>query len=186
MYKKVNGAQIASSFLFVFLFVSSGISQDKINFTSNERTIIYSVLNQFKVECSHIAALDESKLKDIQNLYQTNREKMTEEQNSCYGEHLSQLVATHNIHKQTCDEITPKKNYGKNKELARLFVNVRKFQSGIRVFHEKLNECLIRNGVDSKGIISFSDFEKNGRLLSKKIREADVQIPFRENSVNYR
>lgn len=144
------------------------------------------MITQFKKECGHIAVLDDTKLREIQNHYQTNRESMSEDIKGCYGEFLSQLVGTHNIHQQTCDEITPKKNYGKDKDLARIFINVRKYQSGIRSYHEKLNECLIRKGAASKDVIAFTDFEKNGRTLSKKIRETNVQMPFRENSVNYR
>lgn len=111
---------------------------------------------------------------------------MSEDHKGCYGEFLSQLVGTHNIHHQTCDEVTPKKSFGRDKDLARLFINVRKYESGIRSYQEKLNECLLRKGANPKDIIAFSDFEKNGRTLSRKIREVNVAQPFKENSVNYR
>lgn len=172
-------------FLLTLFFCSISSAQSQ-RFSSNEKTIISSVIEQFKKECGHIAVLDESKLREIQNFYQTKRDEMSEDIKVCYGEFMSQLVGTHNVHKQTCDEITPKKNYGKDKDLARIFVNVRKYQTGIRSYHEKLNECITRKGGSSKDIVAFTDFEKNGRTLSKKIREVNVTQPFRENSVNYR
>lgn len=144
------------------------------------------MINQYKRECGHIAILDESKLKSIQDFYQSKKDEMSDDVRNCYGEYLSQLVGTHNIHQSTCDEITPKKKFGKDKDLARLFVNVRKYSSGIKVYHEKLNECLVRKGADPKEIIAFTDFERNGRTLSKKIREVNVQMPFKENSGRYR
>lgn len=169
-----------------FVRAQSHAQSQSQRFTPNERVIVNSVVDQFKKECSHIAVLDESKLREIQSFYQNKREAMSEDVKNCYGEFLSQLVGTHNIHKQTCNEITPKKNYGKDKDLARIFVNVRKYHTGIRVYHEKLNECIIRKGGTSREIISFTDFEKNGRTLSKKIREVNLAQPFKENSVNYR
>lgn len=181
-----------NSFAIVFLYFiffntqSLSAAPEDIRFSSNQRIIINSVVDQFKRECGHAAVLDESKLNEIQTFYQNNKETMEEELKACYGEYLSQLVAIHNIHQQTCDEVTPKKNYGKDKDLARLFVNVRKYQTGIRTYHEKLNECLVRKGADAKKIIAITDFEKNGRTLSKKIREVNIEMPFKENSVNYR
>lgn len=183
--RKTIKAVRAKLFLFIFLSSSLACAQG-MRFSANEKIIIYSVVDQFKKECGHIAVLDESKLKEIQNFYQSRRDSMTEDLKGCYGEFLSQLVGTHNIHNQTCNDITTKKNYGKDKDLARIFVNVRKYQSGIRSYHEKLNECLVRKGGTSKDIVSYTDFEKNGRTLSRKIRETNVQMPFRENSVNYR
>jgi hypothetical protein len=176
------------SLLILFISLNSYISKaaDEIQYSENERAIINSVINQFKRECGHTAVLDESKLQEIQDFYQSKRKTMAEELKNCYGEYLSQLVGTHNIHQQTCDEITPKKDFGEDKTLARIFINVRKYQTGIRNYHEKLNECLVRKGAEPKQIIPLTDFEKNGRTLSKKIREVDVQMPFKENAVHYR
>lgn len=175
-----------SKILLLILLVSSLAFAQNQRFSSNERTIINSVIVQFKKECGHIAILDESKLRDIQNFYQTQSNTMIEDVKKCYGEFMSQLVGTHNVHKQTCDEVTPKKSFGKDKDMARIFVNVRKYQTGIRSYHEKMNECILRKGGSSKDIVSYTDFEKNGRTLSKKIREVNVGQPFRENSVEYR
>jgi hypothetical protein len=179
-------SNLAALFFLFFLLSTQIYAADEIRFSSNERTIINSVTNQFKRECGHVTILDESKLKEIQDYFQSNKTQMAEELKACYGEFLSQLVAIHNIHRQTCDEITPKKDFGKDKDLARIFVNVRKYQNGIRTYHEKLNECLTRKGANPKQIIGTTDFEKNGRILSQKIRNIDVQMPFKESSVSYR
>lgn len=173
-------------FIFFFTFAHAQDKTPELRFTPNERVIINSVINQFKRECGHIAVLDEAKIKEIQEYYQSKKDSMVEDQRNCYGEFLSQLVGTHNIHRQTCDGVTPKKHYGKDKDLARVFLNVRKHHLGIRTYHEKLNDCLIRKGAPSKEMILFSDFEKNSRTLSKKIREIKLDAPFKENSVNYR
>lgn len=157
-----------------------------LRFTSNERTIINSVIKRFQRECGHIGILDDGKLKEIQSLYQEKKDTMADDIRNCYGEYLSQLVGTHSIYKQTCDDITPKTRFGSDKDLARIFINVRKYETGIKAYHEKLNECLLRKGASPKETIAFSDYEKNGRTLSRKIREINVEIPFRENSVNYR
>jgi hypothetical protein len=185
--KKATNKVIGSLLiLLVFLIPIILMATEEIRFSENEKSIINSVVNQFRRECGHASVLDASKLREIQDFYQNKKEEMPEPIKNCYGEYLSQLVGTHNIHQQTCDEITPKKNLGKDKDLARIFINVKKFQTGIRNYHEKLNECLIRKGADSKYIIALTDFEKNGRILSKKIREVNVQMPFKENSVDYR
>jgi hypothetical protein len=82
--------------------------------------------------------------------------------------------------------MTARTQFDVDKDLARIFINVRKYESGIKSYHEKLNECLLRKGASSKDTIAFSDYEKNTRTLSKKIREINIEMPFRENSVNYR
>ncbi len=179
------GVRRISLTLILLVFVSSAVAQQS-NFTASERTIIHSVIGRFKKECPHISALDSRKIKEIQSHYQNRKSQMAEQHQNCFGEFLSQLVGTHNIHTQTCDEITPKKNYGRDRDLARLFVNVRKFQDGIKSYHERLNECLIRRGASPKDIIVLSDYEENARLLSKKVRDIDLSQPFKENSVNYR
>lgn len=187
--KRATDKIIGTLFISLFSFLTNPNdlkAAEEIRFSSNERIIINSVINQFKRECGHTAVLDETKLKEIQDFYQTKKDSLSEDLKNCYGEYLSQLVAIHNVHQQTCDEVTPKKTYGKDKDFARIFINVRKFQNGIRVYHEKLNECLVRKGADSKQVIAITDFEKNGRALSKKIREVEVQMPFKENSVDYR
>lgn len=155
-------------------------------FSSYERTIIYSIINHFKRECSHVSALDGAKIKEIQGHFQSKKAEMNEDLKKCYGEFLSQMVGTHNIHKQTCDEVTPERKVRRDRDLARLFVNVRKYEYGIKSYHERLNECLIRKGANTKDLVPFSDYEKNARTLSKKIREVDLSQPFKENSVNYR
>lgn len=170
--------------LILFCF-SYGNAAD-LRFTSNERTIINSVIKQFQRECGHISNLDESKLKEIQNFYQIKREAMSDDVKNCYVEYLSQLVGTHNIYGQTCESITSQTQFGADKDLARIFINVRKYESGIKSYHEKLNECLLRKGASPKDTVAFSDYEKNGRTLSKEIREISIEMPFRENSVNYR
>src|SRR3989344_6837780 len=151
--KRATGKIIGTLFLFIFSFLINSNyprAAEEIRFSSNERTIITSVIDQFKRECGHTAVLDETKLKEIQDFYQANKDSLNQDLKNCYGEYLSQLVAIHNIHQQTCNEVTPKKNYGKDKDFARLFTNVRKFQNGIRIYHEKLNECLVRKGADPK------------------------------------
>lgn len=171
--------------VFILFCFSYGNAAD-LRFTSNERTVINSVIKQFQRECAHIATLDEGKLKEIQNFYQNKKAAMSEDIKNCYAEHLSQLVGTHNIYKQTCENIAPRVQTRMDKDLARIFINVRRYESGIKSYHEKLNECLLRKGADPKDTVAFSDYEKNGRALSKKIREINIEMPFRENSVNYR
>lgn len=176
----------ASKVFLLVILISIPLYAQNQKFSSNEREIIRSVIAQFKKECSHVSVLDDSKLREIQNFYDSKRESMSEDVRACYGEYLSQLVGTHNVHRKTCDTITPKKNYGKDKDLARIFVNVRKYNNGIRSYHEKLNECITRKGRSDKDIVSYTDLEKNGRTLSRKIRELDLKAPFKENSVEYR
>ncbi len=155
-------------------------------FSENEKVIINDAIKKFKRECVHIGSVDETKLKEIHSLYQAQRDSMSRDVVNCYGEYLSQLAGTHSIYRQSCDEITQKKDITSDRDLSRLFINVRKFKDGIRGYHEKLNDCLIRRGAPSKHRVSFSDYELNGRVLSGKIRQIDVSIPFKENSVSYR
>lgn len=182
----MTGAVRASFLLMSSFLLSFGLNAQEPRFSANEKAIINSIITQFKKECGHITILDEAKLKEIQDLYQVKKDELSQDVRNCYGEYLSQLVGTHNIHRETCDEVTPKKRFGKEKDLARLFINIKKYQSGIKAYHEKLNECLLRKSADPKDIVAFSDYEKNSRALSKKIREIETRAPFRENSVNYR
>jgi hypothetical protein len=174
-----------------FFFLASSVSAAnkpaaKRVFKESEKTIIYSVLDRFKKECVHISILDETKLQEIQTFYGSKKEAMTKEQKDCLENNMTQLVATHNIYKQSCDEITEIKKKNTDADLARLFVNARKFSDGIRKYHEKLNECLLRNGLKQSMILPYSDYEANNRALSRKLREIDLHQPFKDNSVEYR
>ena len=96
------------------------------------------------------------------------------------------VIATHNIYQQTCDEVTPKKTLGSDADMARLFANIHKYQNGIRTYHEKLNECLIRNGAQRNLLLVYPDYEGNNRLLSRKLRDMDLSQPFKDNGVEFR
>ena len=166
-------------------------SSDKTNrsarFNGLDRTIARGSLRQFKKECSYIGTINDSKILEIQGSFkEEQKQKLTKEQTECYNQYLGQIVGAHNIYKSICDEITPQDERFNDKDLARLFVNVRKFESGIRPYHEKLNDCLLRRSAASEFIIEYSDFEKNSRVLSRKNKEINMNPPFRENRVEYR
>lgn len=189
-------ANILAVFLFLFSFSFSSIllAQDapdktirSARFNGLDRTIARGSLKQFKKECSYIGTINDSKILEIQASFkEEQKQKLTNEQTECYNQYLGQIVGAHNIYKSICDEITPQEERFNDKELARLFVNVRKFEGGIRPYHEKLNDCLLRRSAASEFIIEYSDFEKNSRVLSRKIKETNVNPPFRENRVEYR
>jgi len=174
------------SLAFVFSIPSLAQIRNPSLYTPVEKEIINDSLKQFRKECPHISILDENKLEEIQKFYTAKKDSLTKEQQECLETHLTQLVAAHSIYRQSCDEMTSKKKFKEREDLPRLFLNSRKFASGIRPQQEKLNECLIRNGADRTILLPYSDYELNNRILSKKIRDLNLEQPFSENSVDYR
>lgn len=158
----------------------------KNRFTPLDRTIIQGVLSQFKKECSYVSTTNDAKLIEIQTLFRQSLKDFSKDQVECFEQYIGQIVGAQNIYKGICDELTVEKISVPDSDLSRQFINIRKFENGIRPFHEKLNDCLVRRGVESEYIVEYSDFEKNSKILSQKIREADTQPPFRENRVDFR
>lgn len=180
----LSKAIVSCAFIVLFSFPSLG--QSSRRFTPLDRTIIQGVMTQFRKECGFVSTLNDAKLIEIQNSFRENSKIFTKEQNECFDQYLGQIVGAQNIYKNICDEITPLNKTYADSELSRIFVNVRKFEGGIRPFHEKLNDCLVRKGVETALIVGYVDFEMNSRTLSKKIREVNTQPPFRENRVDFR
>lgn len=172
-------------FILYFFFLESIFAQD-LKFEGRDRIIIRSVIGQFKKECGHVSLIDQGKLEEIQRVYTENKDTMDVSQNECYGTYLSQIVGGLTIYRELCDELTPKNKYGNDRSLARIFSNIRKYESGIKPFHENLNDCLIRNDAGVKIIVKAPDYESTLRELSRKIRLLNSELPFKENNVDLR
>lgn len=178
-------------FVFVVLvFLGQALGQSvvrpSLKFSPLERTIIRGVISQYKKECGYVSVINESKVSEIQNSFSTLDKKSNMSYVDCMDQYLGQMVGAHSIYKKLCDEVTTEKKKIKDIDLSRIFRTIKRFEGGIRPYHEKLNDCLVRNEAPKEVIRSYSDFEMNSKILSQKIREVDTAPPFRENRVDFR
>ena len=176
-------------FIFTSTLVWSQVSDKNTSrstrFTGREKIIIYDIIAQYKKQCAHISLMDEAKLSEIQETYVKDKENLSFEQSECYDTYLSQIAGGHRIYEDLCNEVTPLKSYGTDKNLARIFANIRKYETGIRPYQEKLGDCLTRTSLDNK-MDQPVDYGASLRVISKKIRELNTKLPFKENNVDLR
>ncbi len=174
--------------LFIFYSLSGFTQQLKkeLRFSPLDRTIIYGIIENFQKECSFISNVNNAKIQEIQSTYFANKESLKTNDLSCFEQHLSQIAGIQIIYKQVCEEVSSNKKSFKDVDLARIFLNIKKFESGIRPAHEKLNDCLTRSRASANIIVNFSDFEMNSRALMQNLRSLDLNPPFRNNRVEFR
>lgn len=169
------------------LLVSPSVfSQSASKLTPLDRTIIYGIIKQFKKECGFTSSLNQQKVLEIQDSLSKNKQKMNMEQVECFDQYLGPIVGIQRIYANLCDEVTSMPKQKPDSDLARIFIGVKKFESGLRPLHEKLNDCLIHRALGQEFLVKYIDHEKNSKVFSKKIRELNTAPPFRENRVDFR
>ncbi len=159
-------------------------SEGRFKNPNRDKTILLSVIDQFRKECTHVSTVDQNTLDRLQEFQQT--EKLQKEQNECFNVYLSQLRGILVIYQQTCHEVTQPKLTEEASELARIFVNIRAYLTSFRVTHKLLNGCLTRTGISEEAQIELSDYGVGSAQVFKKLRSMEVESPFKEGRVNMR
>lgn len=174
------------SAIILILGASNALAQNRFKSPNRDRTILLSVIDQFKRECTHISTIDQNTLDRLQEVHLANREKYSKEQNECYNVNLSQLRGFLVIYQQTCQEVARPKLPEEDTELARIFVNIRTYLTSFRITHKLLSSCLTRAGIPEENQVELSDYGVGTSQVFRKLRSMEVEAPFKEERVNGR
>lgn len=167
-----------NKYFLILIFLSASV---EAQFRGQEDiAITRDVLARFGKECPLKVAIDEDIVKKLQTESAQVRETRLLEVQKCYENNYSQVIGVFHLYRKLCDEISLKKKEVSAEQMVRQLLDVSRYQSGIRIFHSVLNDCLtaLPERAGRPFIIPLAGTELDIKTLQKQIEEAQVHNPF--------
>jgi hypothetical protein len=156
--------------------------------SNSDREIVKDVLKIFKSECTIRASVDNDIIRRMEIELAEARRVHIESVLKCFEVSFSQLSGIGALYQKICNDVSANPEKISNNLMARQFLDISKYQGGIRSYHSTLNECLL-NIPDRKGrpyIIPLAGSELDVTELSRQLEEIRVKDPFPATGEPYR
>jgi hypothetical protein len=165
--------------LFLFALFFSGTARAQFK-SDHDRTIVHDILKAFSHECVQRGSIDAETLKrlDVEAKDVSRTGNLATQK--CFENHYSQVAGVSFLYQRLCHDISFTARATPDELAATQFLQVNKYQTGIRPYQSTLNDCLVEVP-DKKGLAFFiplSGFDLNVKALQKEIDEIRIVDPF--------
>jgi len=171
----------------LFIFMSHEMAWAKFRNIA-DKEIVKDVIAIFKKECGLRAVADSDIVRRFEVELGDARRLKNQEVLKCFETSFSQITGIAALYQKICNDVSSNPAVITDILMARQFLEISKYQGGIRSYQSSLNECFI-SVPDRKGrpfVIPLAGSELDVTELSRQLDEIQVKDPFPATSEPHR
>ncbi len=150
--------------------------------------ITAALIGQFQRDCSHKVNVDQSKIIELQEVFEkvrTDKTPVGEKSLQCYQDRMSQIIGINQLYKELCDEVSRDASKRAEQDTLRLLLMTQRYRKNIGPFHDLLNDCLIEKGA-GKYLVRSLRQKSETSTLRQELESMEVKAPFEANRAEFR
>lgn len=174
--------------LVLFLSFQYSLAAPNAYRDSSDQKISLSLIGLFKRECSHKIGVDQTKLVELQTVYEKVKKDSSpigEKALACYQDKMGQLIGIQQLYKDLCEEVGKIAIDYSDQDVLRLLLMSQRYRHGITPLHDLLNDCLVEKNATQYLVKSLRG--RSERLsLRNELESLNIQRPFEPSRVEFR